>query len=95
MTVWMSMQNCGDGSTYPLFVESKELAVLDQEHMDEGWGETCVDSITIESESPITIKDEITTAQMMLDEINDDYDVDDKYRPNEKVAALEKLIERQ
>lgn len=94
-TIWMSIQNGGDGSAYPLLVESRELAELDQSHMDEGWGEECISSITVESESPITINDYITTAQMMLDEINDDYDENDSYRPNEKVKALEALIAKQ
>lgn len=45
-----SIQNCGDGSAYPLFVESEELAEWDQEYMDEGWGEPCTGSITVEGD---------------------------------------------
>jgi len=61
-----SVQNGGDGSAYPKFMSSKELAEYDQEHMDEGWGEPCTGSITLESESPITIKEDIETPEGYL-----------------------------
>lgn len=54
------MQNAGDGSAYPEFMESEKLAIWDQEHMDEGWGEACVGSLVIKSENPVQI-DNITT----------------------------------
>lgn len=37
--MWYSVRNHGDGSAYPEFFESKELADWDQE--DEEWGESC------------------------------------------------------
>jgi hypothetical protein len=45
--VYYSVQNGGDGSAYPQFMESAELAEWDQEHMDEGWGEACTGSLRI------------------------------------------------
>lgn len=58
MKIWYSVQNCGDGSAYPLFMESEAQAELDQEYMDEGWGESCTGFIEVESPStkPITVK---------------------------------------
>ena len=40
--VWYSVQNGGDGSANTIFMESKELCEWDQDHMDEGWGESCI-----------------------------------------------------
>lgn len=47
MKLYYSVQNCGDGSAYPWFFTTKELAEWDQEHMDDGWGEMCVAMIEV------------------------------------------------
>jgi hypothetical protein len=36
--IYYSIRNGGDGSAYPYFYESEELAEWDQEHLTEGWG---------------------------------------------------------
>lgn len=90
--IWYSVENCGDGSAYPKFMESKKLAELDQEYMDEGWGESCVGYITIEHMSAIIVKD-IITIQDEINEIEEDYDVSSKYFPTEKYNALKELKE--
>lgn len=67
LTLYYSVQNGGDGSAYPQFMESAELAEYDQENMDEGWGESCTGSIELESDSPITVKGkEVTTKESYL-----------------------------
>lgn len=66
LTLHYSVRNGGDGSAYPRFMESEELAEFDQENMTEGWGESCTGSINLESDSPIIIKDEITTKESYL-----------------------------
>ncbi len=43
-----SVQNGGDGSAYPAFMSSAKLAEWDQDHMDEGWGESCDGTLEIE-----------------------------------------------
>lgn len=92
--IWYSVENCGDGSAYPQWMESEELAELDQDYMDEGWGESCTGCIVIEHEGSITIKNKITTVDDMIDEIQSDYDgPDDEYFPIEKYNALKKLKE--
>ena len=63
LTLYYSVGNGGDGSAYPEFMESMELAEWDQDHMSEGWGESCTGQITLESDSPITPKSEITTKE--------------------------------
>lgn len=56
LNLYYSIQNGGDGSASPRFMESAELTYWDQEHMDEGWGEPCDGVITLTSESPITVE---------------------------------------
>lgn len=54
-----SIRNGGDGSAYPYYYESAELAEWDQELQNEegeGWGESCTGCIPLESDSPITVK---------------------------------------
>lgn len=60
--IYYSITNGGDGSAYPEFMESEELAEWDQDHQSEPWGEPCTGSIEIESDSPITVKD-LTTKE--------------------------------
>ncbi len=48
MQIHYSVQNGGDGSAYPIFLATPELARWDQEHMDEGWGEPCYGDLTVE-----------------------------------------------
>lgn len=45
MNIYYSVQNCGDGSAYPMFLTTSALARWDQDHMDEGWGESCDGSL--------------------------------------------------
>lgn len=77
LTLHYSVQNGGDGSAYPSFFESAELAELDQQweaDYGEGWGESCTGKITLESDSPISVvgKD-VTTKQSLIDRLNEDF----------------------
>lgn len=58
-----SVSNGGDGSAYPTFVESIALAEWMQENdlCDEGFSGDCSGSITVKSQSPITVETEIET----------------------------------
>ena len=90
LTLWYSVQNGGDGSAYPSFFETKELAEWDQDNQDEGFGECCIGDIVIESESPITCKEDVTTVEEYLAELQDhvdDYDVGSQYyaKPKKKL----------
>jgi predicted nuclease of restriction endonuclease-like RecB superfamily len=66
--IFYSIENCGDGSAYPIFMESEELCMIEQEFMDEGWGEPCIGHITIEHDTPIKIKNEIKTVDEVIEE---------------------------
>lgn len=62
-TVYYSIQNGGDGSAFPVWMESHDLAEWDQEHMSEGWGENCCGYLNFDSDSPITPNFEIQTKE--------------------------------
>lgn len=52
LTIFWSLQNCGDGSAFPLFLTSAALAQWDQDHASsEGWGEPCEGSIEVEGDN--------------------------------------------
>ena len=66
LTVYYSVSNGGDGSAYPQFMESLELCEWDQDHMSEGWGESCTGSISFQSESPIFCLDKVVTKESYI-----------------------------
>ena len=49
--IYYSVQNGGDGSAYPHFVETQKLADFDQNHMSEGWGESCTGELVIKGDN--------------------------------------------
>lgn len=94
-TFWYSVVNCGDGSAYPRFMESEELCELDQELMEEGWGESCVGSFVVESDSPVTSVGEIMTAEDLLAEFKESLSYTSglyKDRLEENILRVEELI---
>lgn len=56
MIAYYSVTNGGDGSAYPHWYESQELADWDNDHQNEGWGETCTGSIEFTGEALFDIK---------------------------------------
>lgn len=89
LILYYSVSNGGDGSAHPEWMESAELTEFDQRNMQEGWGECCIGSIELESDSPITHNINITTKENYLfdnfihdligediDEFDDDCDLD-------------------
>lgn len=60
LKVYYSVQKGGDGSAHPRFLESEKVAEWDQNHMDEGWGEPCTGSITMEGDSLTCIEAQST-----------------------------------
>jgi hypothetical protein len=73
MKIYYSIQNGGDGSAYPVFLESQELARWDQEHMDEGWGEDCDGYITVETDGVVSCPDMRTVIGYYLSNCEDEY----------------------
>ena len=94
LKIWYSIQNGGDGSAYPRWMESEELARWDQDNMDEGWGESCCGYIEVESDSKITVIDQLTTVEDMIKERQHDLDWAIKYPSSwTNPAAIQKEID--
>ncbi len=76
--LWYSVHNGGDGSAYPILLESEALAELDQEHhnKDDGWAEDCSGCFTVKSDSPISIMDNIETVGSQIAEIEENLAAD-------------------
>lgn len=74
-TLYYSVRNGGDGSAYPKFMESEQLCRWDQDHMSEGWGESCDGSFTLESESDIFPVSKVATKESyFIEKYVEDYD---------------------
>ena len=86
--VWYSIQNGGDGSAYPVFCESEQLAHIIENYQYEGWGEDCVGCLQIESESPIKVVN-IRTADEEIEETKKEIEYDKSAK--DKLNALLKL----
>ena len=71
-TLYYSIENGGDGSAYPVWFDTEALASWHQEHMDEGWGEPCNDSISVESNGDMFC-DELQTAEKYYLELISEY----------------------
>ena len=72
--IWYSVENSGDGSAYPIFMESKELAEWHQRHLFEGWGEECIGCLTLElcGEDCVIMSKDIETAKGLKQEMEED-----------------------
>ena len=68
---YYSVINCGDGSAYPQFMESKELVEFDQANADEGWGEDCSGYVEIEHNTPIRLCKNIVTIDEYIKNVED------------------------
>ncbi len=97
LKVYYSVQNGGDGSAYIELMESRDLAELDQGHIrdDEGFAEECIGWITLESDAPIKLLDEVSTVDSLIKEIEDDYEEGSEYYPKDRMAALKALKAKQ
>jgi hypothetical protein len=71
LTIWYSIQNGGDGSAYPRWFKTKKLAEMDQEMMDEGWGEPCLGSITFESDSEIRCLAHVDDEDKVIEDLDE------------------------
>lgn len=91
--IYYSIRNSGDGSAYPFFMESLELAKIDQEYDYDTWAEDCSGWITIEHTGHINILDHIETAEEMRNEILEDLEYLSKdSHLHDKLKAVNKLL---
>lgn len=68
---YYSVTNGGDGSAYPIFMESKELVEFDQANMDEGWGEDCSGFVEIEHDDPIKLCEHTVTIETYIEDVRE------------------------
>jgi len=95
-TIYYSVQNCGDGSAYPIFFEDEICANLHQEIQEEkgdGWGESCTSSITLDIsvECEIVSKD-IKSKEKFLNELKSDLEFAQKYKEKNNILIYTKAI---
>jgi len=99
LEIHYSVDNCGDGSAYPIFCESKLVAEVHQDILVngyEGWGEQCIGSITVETEDPgtIQISSTVMTKENLVDELNEYLKECDNKHTMYKREDLEEGLER-
>lgn len=76
MNIYYSIQNGGDGSAYPMFLSTSKLARWDQDHMDEGWGESCDGNLTILADNDVVVAEMMDEVGYWLDRTEDeDYEL--------------------
>lgn len=88
LKIHYSVEDHGDGSAYPRFFSSEKLAYLHQENLDPGWGEPCVGSITVTSDSPITCSN-LTSREDLLKDVEERAEYDDSL--GDYIEALKAL----
>ena len=96
--IWYNIQNGGDGSVHPKWFESKELAIIDENSMVEGWGEPCYGSIIITHDTPIKLSIKLKTLDSMIKDVEEElkedwYSGGYKKILHEKLTSLQKLKE--
>lgn len=97
--LYYSIQNGGDGSAYPYWMESEELAEWDQRNMDEGWGEPCYGFVEVESDSEIIFHEKLTTIDDLIEDREDSllYTSEDwrKDSLKKEIEELKKMKEKE
>ncbi len=90
-TIYYSIQNGGDGSAYPKFFEDMQCAELDQELMEEGWGEPCVGEISAQSNGEITFDNSVTTRAQFIKELKEE--LKDSWTSAAKKKEIKRVLE--
>jgi len=72
------VDNGGDGSAYPRFFDTEELAAWHQDHLYEGWGESCTGEVVVEGDN-LSCPELQTKEGHYLDMLLDDEDEVDEF----------------
>lgn len=90
-TIYYSVHDCGDGSAYPIFFEDLDCAEIDQEMMEEGWGESCTGHLEIETDVDCNIQ--IKNVIKLTDFIKTLEDkLNNKYTKEKRKSEIEEYI---
>lgn len=76
LTIYYSVENCGDGSARPRLYDTEKLAKWHQNHLNEGWGEPCTGTIDIQGNN-LSCSNMQTKEGYYLSLLLDDYPSDD------------------
>ncbi len=76
MKIYYSIQDGGDGSAYPIFLDTKELAIWDQEQMTDAWAEDCWGELVLESDGNIMCEESLSVDAYYIQHL---YDWDESY----------------
>jgi len=95
--LFLSIENCGDGSAVARLYDSKALTEIVQEYSHEPWAEECAQIILIESETPITVVTKVHTLAEEIAETTSDFDYvegneEEEARITQKLAQLNQLM---
>ena len=90
--LWYNVVNCGDGSAYPQFFDTEELAYIhaELEQYWDGWGEDCVGCVTVTSDSPIRCGD-VKDIHDLIKECDDHLEYASSGEENHIAPILERL----
>ncbi|MCK5617387.1 hypothetical protein KAR91_86795 [Candidatus Pacearchaeota archaeon] len=81
LIIYYNVGDGGDGSAYPNFYESEELASWDEEEHEPRWGEPSAGKMVFESDSPITHNIDIETKEAyLIDKYLDGYSPDERLK---------------
>ncbi len=87
LTIYYSVENCGDGSAVPKFFATAQLADWHQEHLSEGWGEPCVGSLMVTGDNMLC-PDAITAEMYLKDLLGEIWDDDSRARAKDFIATF-------
>ncbi len=73
LRIYYSIQNNGNGSASSKFMDSRELAEWDQDHLDEGWGDESWGELDMVSATPITVEKVMSTIGYYIWKETDEY----------------------
>ena len=92
LTLWYSVGNGGDGSSYPQFFENERLTEMDQELVPEGWSECCNGSIVIEgSDDMRVVRPHVVTEDEFVKKLDDQINSKGNYYNNLSAWKIQKM----
>jgi hypothetical protein len=96
LVLWYSVHNGGDGSAYPVLMESEKQVEIDQENLDEGWGEPCYGNIVVTSATAMSVTSHVLTIDEQLRELEEEYNSDylQEYKAQGKYKGWWMRLER-
>jgi hypothetical protein len=90
--IYYSVANGGDGSAYPRFFYDEKCAQIHQDLMEEGWGESCIGSLTITHSGTKIELDNCVTKSKYIEKLKEELSED--WRSEDRKEILAEAIEK-